>query len=205
MNAQTSNMNKSKWKKHLEEILMETWHENWINWQRNLQSPQNPQSSFLYGFWNLQVMDLIPVLRMLEKQNPTDSETWETRYVLLIWLSIISKIPFPLSRLEISDTVEPSQTIIVRCVWLLFAHLHRRPIFWSLKMSWLNFRLLEICKLYCMSKDACSVAAVFLIANFITRSDVKKLYLEEMIMWCLKVNHFLHLILVTSISAKPCE
>ncbi|XP_043272300.1 tubulin-specific chaperone D [Venturia canescens] len=107
-----------------------------------------------------EVMDLIPVLRMLEKQNPTDSETWETRYVLLIWLSIISKIPFPLSRLEISDDIEPSQTIIVR--------------------------LLEICKLYCMSKDACSVAAVFLIANFITRSDVKKLYLEEMIMWCLK-------------------
>lgn len=59
-------------------------------------------------------MDLVPVLRMLEKQDPTDVQTWETRYGLLIWLSIISKIPFPLSRLELSDTVEPSQTIIVR-------------------------------------------------------------------------------------------
>lgn len=105
-------------------------------------------------------MDLLPVLRMLENQDPTDLSTWETRYVLLIWLSIISKIPFPLSRLETSDTVETSQTILVR--------------------------ILDICKLYCLTKDSCPVAAVFLIANFLTRSDVKKIYLEEMIMWCLK-------------------
>ncbi|EFN80055.1 Tubulin-specific chaperone D [Harpegnathos saltator] len=78
-----------------------------------------------------EVVDLLPVLRMLERQSPNDVETWETRYVLLIWLSIISKIPFPLSRLETSDNVDLEQTIVVR-------------------------------------------------------SDVKKLYLEEMIMWCQK-------------------
>ena len=105
-----------------------------------------------------EVADLLPVLRMLEKQDPNDVETWETRYVLLIWLSIISKIPFPLSRLEASD-VDIEQSIIVR--------------------------ILKVCKLFCLSKDACAVAAVFLIANFLTRSDVKKLYLEEMITWCL--------------------
>ncbi|KAL6268457.1 hypothetical protein P5V15_001592 [Pogonomyrmex californicus] len=107
-----------------------------------------------------EVVDLLPVLKMLEKQDPNDVETWETRYVLLVWLSIISKIPFPLSRLEMSENVDPEQTIIVR--------------------------ILKVCKLYCLSKDACAVAAVFLVANFLTRSDVKKLYLEEMIMWCLK-------------------
>ncbi|XP_014470324.1 PREDICTED: tubulin-specific chaperone D [Dinoponera quadriceps] len=107
-----------------------------------------------------EVVDLLPVLRMLEKQNSNDVETWETRYVLLVWLSIISKIPFPLSRLETSENVESEQTIVVR--------------------------ILKVCKLYCLSKDACAVAAVFLISNFLTRSDVKKLYLEEMIMWCLK-------------------
>ncbi|KAK0164401.1 hypothetical protein PV328_003034 [Microctonus aethiopoides] len=107
-----------------------------------------------------EVMDLLPVLRFLEKQDPTDSATWETRYVLLIWLSIISKIPFPLSRLETSDNVEPSQTILVR--------------------------ILNICKRYCLAKDSCPVAAVYLMANFLTRSDVKNLYLEETIMWCLK-------------------
>lgn len=98
-------------------------------------------------------------MRLLEKQNPNDVETWETRYVLLIWLSIISKIPFPLSRLEVSD-VNFEQSITVR--------------------------ILKICKLFCLSKDACAVAAVFLIANFLTRSDAKKLYLKEMIMWSLQ-------------------
>ncbi|XP_025987587.2 tubulin-specific chaperone D [Solenopsis invicta] len=107
-----------------------------------------------------EVVDLLPVLRMLEKQDLNDVETWETRYVLLVWLSIISKIPFPLSRLETSEKIDPEQTIIVR--------------------------ILKVCKLYCLSKDSCAVAAVFLIANFLTRFDVKKLYLEEMIMWCLK-------------------
>lgn len=107
-----------------------------------------------------EVIDLLPVLRLLEKQNPTDLDTWETRYVLLIWLSIISKIPFPLSRLETSENVEKSDTIL--------------------------FRILKICKCYCMTKDACPVAAVYLIANFLTRSDVKNPYLEEMIDWCLK-------------------
>ena len=96
---------------------------------------------------------------MLEKQDPNDVETWETRYVLLIWLSIISKIPFPLSRLEISN-VSSGESIIVR--------------------------ILKMCKLFCLSKDACAVAAVFLIANFLSRSDVKKLYLKEMIMWNLQ-------------------
>lgn len=103
--------------------------------------------------------DLLPVLRMLEKQDINDVETWETRYVLLIWLSIISKIPFPLSRLEVSD-VALEESIIVR--------------------------IIKICKLFCLSKDACAVAAVFLVANFLTRSDVKNVYLEEMITWSLK-------------------
>nr|XP_003704504.1 PREDICTED: tubulin-specific chaperone D [Megachile rotundata]XP_012143292.1 PREDICTED: tubulin-specific chaperone D [Megachile rotundata] len=106
-----------------------------------------------------EVTDLLPVLRMLEKQDINDVETWETRYVLLIWLSIISKIPFPLSRLEVSD-VKLEESIIVR--------------------------IIKICKLFCLSKDACAVAAVFLIANFLTRSDVKKVYLQEMIIWSLQ-------------------
>ena len=66
-----------------------------------------------------EVVDLLPVLRMLEKQDSNDVETWETRYVLLVWLSIISKIPFPLSRLETSENVDPEQTIIVRYLLML--------------------------------------------------------------------------------------
>lgn len=134
-------------------------------------------------------MDLLPVLRMLEKQDTTDNETWETRYVLLIWLSIISKIPFPLSRLEVEEQVDPEKTIIVRLVENKFFLLQSVEIV-KMKIKIFNCRIVRICQLYCFSKDSCSIAAVFLIANFLTRSDVKKLFLEEMIMWCLKVFSF---------------
>lgn len=109
-----------------------------------------------------EVTDFNPVLNMLEKQNMNDKENWQTRYVLLIWLSIISKIPFALSRLESFDTSKetPEQTLTVR--------------------------VLQICKIYCCSKDSCSDAAVFLMANFLTRFDVKDQYLEDMIMWSLQ-------------------
>lgn len=108
-----------------------------------------------------EVTDFNPVLNMLEKQNMNDKENWQTRYVLLIWLSIISKIPFALSRLETVDTSKktPEQTI--------------------------TNRVLQICKNYCCSKDSCSDAAIFLMANFLTRFDVKEKYLENMIMWSL--------------------
>lgn len=47
-----------------------------------------------------QVSDLEPVLSMLERQNPKSTDTWETRYALLLWLSIIVKIPFHMTRLD---------------------------------------------------------------------------------------------------------
>ncbi|XP_019614805.1 PREDICTED: tubulin-specific chaperone D-like [Branchiostoma belcheri] len=40
-----------------------------------------------------EVADLEPVLEMLTNQDPEDHETWETRYILLLWLSIVF-IPF---------------------------------------------------------------------------------------------------------------
>lgn len=71
-----------------------------------------------------EVADLEPVLSLLESQDSTDSEvllkepqtvlyvlltgstelqTWETRYILLLWLSIIVMIPFDLSLLDSSQ------------------------------------------------------------------------------------------------------
>uniref|UniRef100_A0A674HG89 Tubulin-specific chaperone D n=1 Tax=Taeniopygia guttata TaxID=59729 RepID=A0A674HG89_TAEGU len=47
-----------------------------------------------------EVRDLQPVLDMLAKQNPRDPETWETRYMLLLWLSMICLIPFDLARFD---------------------------------------------------------------------------------------------------------
>ncbi|XP_014222529.1 tubulin-specific chaperone D [Trichogramma pretiosum] len=130
-----------------------------------------------------EVTDFNPVLEMLEKQNMDDKENWQTRYVLLIWLSIISKIPFAMSRLETSE-IKPEQTV--------------------------TMRVLDICKKYCSSKDACSIAGIYLLANFLTRSDVKEKHLDDMIMWSLsnfekdKLNHR-PLAIIASVIKHSCR
>uniref|UniRef100_A0A8B9FJ50 Tubulin-specific chaperone D n=1 Tax=Amazona collaria TaxID=241587 RepID=A0A8B9FJ50_9PSIT len=53
-----------------------------------------------------EVRDLQPVLDMLVDQNPKDPETWETRYMLLLWLSMICLIPFDLARFDGSISEE---------------------------------------------------------------------------------------------------
>uniref|UniRef100_A0A4W6G114 Tubulin-specific chaperone D n=1 Tax=Lates calcarifer TaxID=8187 RepID=A0A4W6G114_LATCA len=47
-----------------------------------------------------EVADVEPVLDLMSRQDPKDSETWETRYMLLLWLSMTCLIPFDLSRLD---------------------------------------------------------------------------------------------------------
>lgn len=59
----------------------------------------------------LQVADLEPTLKLLEEQNVGDTETWETRYCLLLWLSIIVMIPFHMARL---DSGAQSKTVMNR-------------------------------------------------------------------------------------------
>lgn len=51
-----------------------------------------------------QVIDVEPVLSLLNDQDPYDASTWETRYMLLLWMSIIVIIPFHMHRLD--DTTE---------------------------------------------------------------------------------------------------
>ena len=38
-------------------------------------------------------------LSLAQAQDPADTGSWETRYILLLWLSIIAMIPFDISRL----------------------------------------------------------------------------------------------------------
>jgi hypothetical protein len=48
----------------------------------------------------MQVSDVEPVLQLLESQDPSDIETWQTRYVLLLWMTIIVMIPIDMCRLD---------------------------------------------------------------------------------------------------------
>lgn len=59
----------------------------------------------------LKVSDLEKVLRMLEEQNASDHDSWETRYCLLLWLSIIVIIPFDMRKLDGTMNIENKTTL----------------------------------------------------------------------------------------------
>ena len=53
-----------------------------------------------------EVADFEPVLALLARQDIADSDTWHTRYMLLLWLSIVCMIPFDLQRFDDNTDVE---------------------------------------------------------------------------------------------------
>lgn len=64
-----------------------------------------------YDFCVFKVSDLEKVLKMLEEQSESDHDSWETRYCLLLWLSIIVIIPFDMRKLDGTIHVESKTTL----------------------------------------------------------------------------------------------
>lgn len=115
-----------------------------------------------------EVSDLLTVLVFLEAQNPDDKETWRSRFVLLLWLSIVVIIPFHMSRL---DGFAPGQ-----------------PEAGTSKKLTVMERIFNICKTYALSKDSCAEASAYLASKFFTRSDVKELYMGAFFDWACELN-----------------
>ncbi|XP_061556153.1 tubulin-specific chaperone D [Phycodurus eques] len=109
-----------------------------------------------------EVADIEPVLELLSKQDPTDTETWWTRYILLLWLSMTCLTPFDLSRLDSNLQSEDGRG--------------REPIM---------DRILAIAKSYLGVSDGCRLAASVLVSKFMTRPDVLKKYLGDFLDWSL--------------------
>ncbi|XP_050073565.1 tubulin-specific chaperone D [Anopheles maculipalpis] len=100
------------------------------------------------------------VLCLVEQQNLDDWQNWETRYMGLLWLSLLVLNPFDLSRL---DTSEPGCPTTME-------------------------RIYELCKANCLKDDSCTPVVAFLVARFVIRNDVKMVYLEKMFDWAMTVN-----------------
>ncbi|KAI5277353.1 Tubulin-Specific Chaperone D [Manis pentadactyla] len=98
-----------------------------------------------------EVADVQPVLDMFTNQNPKDHETWETRYMLLLWLSVTCLIPFDFSRLDGNLLTEPGQS----------------------RMSIMD-RILQIAECYLAVSDKARDAAAVLVSRFVTRPDVQQ-------------------------------
>ncbi|XP_050962035.1 tubulin-specific chaperone D [Labeo rohita] len=109
-----------------------------------------------------EVSDVQPVLDLLCRQDPKDTETWETRYILLLWLSMTCLIPFDLSRLD--------------------GHLSTDP---GLNRESIMDRILAVAKSFLRVSDKSRDAASVLVSKFVTRPDVKQKCLGDFLDWCL--------------------
>uniref|UniRef100_A0A4W6FZD4 Tubulin-specific chaperone D n=1 Tax=Lates calcarifer TaxID=8187 RepID=A0A4W6FZD4_LATCA len=109
-----------------------------------------------------EVADVEPVLDLMSRQDPKDSETWETRYMLLLWLSMTCLIPFDLSRLDGHLESEGGKA--------------REPTM---------DRILAIAKSYLVVSDSPRDAASVLVSKFMTRPDVKQKRLGDFLDWSL--------------------
>ncbi|CAL9693227.1 unnamed protein product [Knipowitschia caucasica] len=107
-----------------------------------------------------EVADVQPVLDLLTRQDPEDLETWETRYMLLLWLSMTCLIPFDLFRLD--------------------GHLERDG--GQARESTMD-RILAIAKAYLVVNDSPRHAAPVLVSKFMTRPDVKQKCLGGFLDW----------------------
>ncbi|NWX24719.1 TBCD protein, partial [Aegotheles bennettii] len=110
-----------------------------------------------------EVVDLQPVLDMLADQNPKDSETWETRYMLLLWLSMICLIPFDLARFDGNMSEEGPARVPTMD------------------------RILTIAKCYLVVSDKARDAAAVLVSKFIIRLDVRQKRMADFLDWTLSM------------------
>eukprot|EP00795_Rhopilema_esculentum_P013849 gene13849-4789_t len=117
-------------------------------------------AKYVLRFFTHEVADMEPVLHSLSQQNIHDFKTWQTRYCLLLWLSIICMIPFDLVRFDGSSN-ENGNGIIDS--------------------------ILSNVKKFISVADKSRDAAAYLLAKFLSRPDVRKLHLSEFLHWCIDV------------------
>ncbi|CAG2203358.1 TBCD [Mytilus edulis] len=113
-----------------------------------------------------EVADVEPVIALLTAQDPKDYENWETRYELLLWMSMVSMIPFDMVRLDSNVTSEDGK--------------RRKPAM---------DRILDLAKLYLTVNDKSRDAAAYLASRFMTRPDVQREKLPDFLDWSLQMLH----------------
>lgn len=100
-----------------------------------------------------------PVIQLLKQQDPSAADNWETRYFLLLWLSILVLIPFHMSRFD--DEEKGKQSLMDK--------------------------VLEAIKTYLRLPDKCQDAAAYLAAKFMTRPEIVVKFLPEFLDWSLQI------------------
>lgn len=105
-----------------------------------------------------ELSDIDFVLNLVERQSLDDPDNWETRYMLLLWMSILVLNPFHFSRLDATAAGDDTSLS---------------------KME----RIFRVCKNNCRGNDPCSAVASFLSAKFLVRNEIKDIYLLSFFDW----------------------
>ncbi|XP_064407047.1 tubulin-specific chaperone D-like isoform X2 [Halichondria panicea] len=116
-------------------------------------------SKVIVRWFSHEVSELVPVLELLQQQNTKDVAKWESRYILLLWLSIIIIMPFDLSRMD--TPIQPGHTPKQRIV----------------------DRMYDIGKLYLAVSDKSGDAATTMLAKLLSRPDVIQQKMNEFLEW----------------------
>lgn len=106
-----------------------------------------------------EVSDFEPLLLLLQSQDRTDYGTWEMRYVLLLWLSMLCLVPFDLATIDSSsrDATTSSNSIVSS--------------------------LLTMCKGYLEDHGATQVAASVCLSRLLSRPDMEAQHLNRFLSW----------------------
>lgn len=102
-----------------------------------------------------EVADLEPIMSLLAQQDPHDRGTWEVKYMLLLWLSMICLIPFDIKKFDSGKNVP------------------------------LMNRIIDIGKRYLLLyADKCQESAALLLSKLLTRPDAQEAFLPSFMDWC---------------------
>lgn len=110
-----------------------------------------------------EIVDLDYVLGQLERQGLAgNAEQWESRYMLLLWLSILVLNPFQMSRLD-GDAATANVD-------------GARPLLTA-------ERIYRVCQANTDSNDSCATVAAYLVSRYLIRVDIKDHYLPQYLDW----------------------
>ncbi|KAF0701134.1 Aste57867_8357 [Aphanomyces stellatus] len=102
------------------------------------------------------VSEFEPVLLLLQSQDRDDFTTWEIRYILLLWLSILALVPFDLKSIDSSmdGNEDSAETIAIVA------------------------NIITICKNYLQDSGSTQQAAALCLARLLSRPDMEEQYLK---------------------------
>lgn len=105
-----------------------------------------------------EVADFEPTLHLLQSQDRTDHSAWETRYVLLLWLSMLCLVPFDLSTIDSSSSSGNGGSSIVASI-------------------------VSLCKEYLSDPGATQIASAVCLSRLLSRPDMESHHLTQFLSW----------------------